>query len=88
MGNLLQKFLMASYLYYECDYSPMTDAEFDLICATLLLTWDTFEHPHKHLVIKEDLICGSGYAVTNYPLMVKSAALAWKDSIENEASHI
>ena len=78
-GKLLQKFLMASYLYYQTSRSPIPDEEYDHICQLLLKYWGEFEHQHKHLVTKEDLEAGTLYALPldKYPLMVRNAAELW-----------
>lgn len=76
-AGLLQKFLMASYLYYQLHISVIQDEEFDDLCRELLPLWDTFEHQHKYLVTKDDLESGTGYAIKEYPLMVQGAALVW-----------
>lgn len=72
-----QRFLMASYAYYHngTPFKIMTDEEYDLTAKDLLDNWDTFEHQHKYLITKEDLECGSLYALKkqDYPRMVVGA---------------
>lgn len=70
---LVPYYLMHSYLYYEKDDPIISDHEFDLICKTLYEKWDKVEHFHKHLINKDDLIAGTGYAL-KYPERVKNAA--------------
>lgn len=74
-GAWLQMYLMASYLYYHMNRSPITDEQYDWLCKQLLRDWDTFEHQHKYLVTKADLEAGTGYAIREYPLMVRAAAM-------------
>ena len=66
---------MLSYLYYERSISLVPDTDFDQLCKEMLEHWEDMEHPHKHLITKEDLEAGTGYAL-KYPLMVQSAAIA------------
>jgi len=80
----LQKYLMASYLYYIRYQSVMPDAEYDQLAKDLLEGWNNFKHQHKHLVSKEDLKAGTLFALKDddYPLMVKAAADLWLRSVE------
>ena len=75
----LQKYLMASYLYYIRYQSVMPDSEYDELAKYLLEHWDTFEHLHKHLVTPEDLKAGTLFRLRDedYPLIVKGAADMW-----------
>ena len=83
--GLVQKFLMASYLYYHHDISPMGDTEYDMLCKELLDNWDSVNHRHKRLLSKNDLLAGTGYAIPlkKYPLIVQSAAWQWYEEIKN-----
>ena len=76
-GIMLQRYLMSSYLYYDCAVSVMSDSEFDMLCMMLAASWDTFEHPHKYLVTIDDLAAGTGYAISEYPMRVRCAAHSW-----------
>lgn len=77
------QYLMSSYLYYDCDSQVLTDPQYDQLCRELLAGWEQFDHQHKHLVTKEDLAAGTGYAIRKYPLILKSAAHQWeRDSIK------
>jgi hypothetical protein len=69
--------LMASYLYYHENESLFSDEYYDALSKELLLKWDKVEHPHKHLITKEDLMAGSLYKLgaDAYPSMCKAAAL-------------
>jgi len=73
------KYLVASFLYYHCDFSIMTDDEYDAICKELLDNFDDIEHPHLHLLDKEVLQAGSGFHLRydQYPLIVKSTAYSY-----------
>jgi hypothetical protein len=71
------RYLMASYLYYECyPVLPYTDREFAAICRCLLLSWGEVTHPHKHLCSPELLRAESGFDIT-FPNIVKGAAREW-----------
>lgn len=76
IGRLIPYFLMSSYLYYECNKSVFSDEDFDLLCERLLENFDNVKHMHKHLINKEDLKSGSGYAI-KYTNMIKGASLSW-----------
>lgn len=78
-GAKLQKYLMASYLYYVRFQSVMPDAEYDLLAKDLLEAWDNFEHYHKHLVTIEDLRAGTLFRLKDkdYPEIVKQGAEIW-----------
>ena len=79
-GQLLQLYLMTSYLYYEMNCSIITDHAYDSVCQRLLAGWRTGVHPHKHLVRRSDLIAGSAYSLTwRYPEIVKAAASVMRD---------
>lgn len=68
--------LMASYLYYLCDESILSDEVFDKMCKWLYANFDEVEHRHKYLIKKEDLSAGSLYQLQDwdYPNIVKGAA--------------
>lgn len=86
-GQMLARFLMASYAYYIRYQSLMPDQEFDKLALDLKECWDDFEHMHKHLVTIEDLNAGSLFAMReeDYPLMVRGAAEMWiRESEENK----
>lgn len=82
-GALVPYFLMASYLYYIHDISPIPDHQFDLLCKRMLDEWKDIQHPHKCLIKKGDLAAGSGYAIPErkFPTITKSAAFQWARSI-------
>ena len=67
-------FLMASYLYYQCDISLLSDEKFDWMCKEMLFRWDNIEHYHKHLISVEDLRAGTGFSISEYPGVVQGAA--------------
>lgn len=75
LGGKLQLYLMASFLYYECNRSVLTDSDYDQLCVELYKGWRTFEHPHKHLTSRDLLQATTGYSI-KYPTIVKMAA--WK----------
>lgn len=85
-GLALQKWLTASYSYYILDETIMPDTAYDLIAQKLLLEWDTFDHPHKYLVAKDDLKAGTLYGIkeSKYPRIIKGAALYEIERLKNE----
>ena len=76
INRLVPYFLMSSYLYYEHDKAVFDDGEFDYLCKRLLNNFDNITHVHKHLISKQDLESGSGYA-TKYTNMIMSSAICW-----------
>lgn len=72
-------YLMSSYLYYVLNKSVFTDAEFDDLCLVIIRNWKKIDHPHKYLLDRESLACGSGFAIKSdaYPGMVRGAAMCW-----------
>lgn len=68
--------IMASYLYYIHDKSLISDGLYDEIAHKLKEGWDSYEHPHKHLIQPEDLDAGSLYRLKakNYPASAKGGA--------------
>ena len=69
---------MSSYLYYKEDRQVLTDEEFDKLAKRLLDNWDSVEHMHKHLISKEDLQAGTGYAI-QYTQRIINAAKNWME---------
>lgn len=85
---LVPYYLMSSYLYYKLDDCVISDGEFDDICKTLNEKWDMVEHFHKHLVIRDNLLSGTGFCLTDnvdFPNRVKNAAKSW---LENKTAHM
>ena len=80
INMLVPHYLMSCYLYYECDKSVLSDAQFDDLCKKLLDNWDSITHMHKHLISKDALKAGSGYDIT-YTSMIKNASLNWYETI-------
>lgn len=76
-GQLVQYYLMCSYLYYQVNISPIPDAAFDKLCVRLDQEWDTITHRHKALIDRAALKAGTGYQIEEYPLWVKCAADRW-----------
>lgn len=75
---MVGKYLIASYLYYEHNYSIMEDTEFDQLCKYLLenFTYYSKVHPHGHLLDKEALKAGTGHHIraSQYPKIVQVTA--------------
>ena len=81
--RLVPYFLMSSYLYYTNNKSVFSDIDFDYLCKRLLDNFDNITHVHKHLISKDDLLSGSGYA-TEYTQMIISSALVWYEHMEGK----
>lgn len=52
-------YLIASYGYYEDNFSIISDHLFDSMAKTMLDEWDSIEHFHKSLITKNDLEAGT-----------------------------
>jgi len=76
INRLVPFYLMSSYLYYKEDRQVLTDEDFDRLAKRLLDNWDSVEHMHKHLISKEDLQAGTGYAI-QYSQRIINAAKNW-----------
>jgi NAD-dependent DNA ligase len=76
INRLVPFYLMSSYLYYKEDRQVLTDEDFDRLAKRLLDNWDSVEHMHKHLISKEDLQAGTGYAI-QYTQRIINAAKNW-----------
>ncbi len=77
INRLVPFYLMSSYLYYKEDRQVLTDEDFDRLAKRLLDNWDSVEHMHKHLISKEDLQAGTGYAI-QYTQRIINAAKNWE----------
>ena len=63
---------MASYAYYYVFDPIMTDEQFDILGRYLLQSIDELpDHPHKHLITKDDLRAGT--YLGNYPDILSQA---------------
>ncbi len=77
------KYLLASYLYYEEDFSPITDSEYDMLCLELDARFDEITHWAKHLIDRESLKAGSGYDLHGrVPGALIPQAKLWRQEIE------
>ena len=75
--NPISWYLMCAYAYYVQD-EPMTDDHsFDYLCRTLLENFDDLpDHPHKHLITKDNLKAGT--YLGEYPNMLKDSVSHYK----------
>lgn len=72
LKSAFANYLILSYAYYKLNKSLVSDGQFDLLCKTLLDNFDSFEHKYKHLVTKDDLEAGTGFAI-QYPTELEHA---------------
>jgi len=82
---LVQHYLLASYLYYHLDQSPMTDEAYDLLCQRLDTNWSRIKHPHLKLIKRPRLEETTGYNIKqkSYPRVVQHAALVYLESVQD-----
>ena len=67
-------YLMLSWLYYHLDISLVPDEDYNKLCLRLLRDLPGIEHPHKKFIDAESLQAGTGYALTDYPMITMAAA--------------
>jgi len=75
----VEAFLIHSYLYYELDENIIVDTEYDLLAKRLLDNWEAIEHEYKHLIIEDDLRCGSGFNISIPKPLKQKARLMLED---------
>lgn len=75
-NNLVARYLIYSYQYYILNDNLVSDAEYDVICKTLLENFGALTHPHTYLLDTEALSAGSCFHLkeSDYPLIVKETA--------------
>jgi hypothetical protein len=77
-------YLMAAYAYYIKDAPIVSDDFFDRLAVRLRNSWETIEHPHKHLITEDDLWCGSLLlAEDKYPKDVIAEAI-WEEGEDED----
>ena len=64
-------YLMGAYAYYVEDEPIISDWDFDMLAKHILENYDNIQHPHIHLLTKDDLKAGT--YLGEYPLIVKGA---------------
>lgn len=74
--QLVQWYLMCSYLYYCRNLSLLADHEYDVLCQRLHQQWNKIKHPHKSFIDRTALTAATGYYLREeqYPDIVVSAA--------------
>ena len=70
---------MCAYAYYEQDDPLISDQEFDELAKFFLENYDAIDHPHKHLVTKDNLEAGT--YLGEYPNMVIGAVKSYRKEI-------
>ena len=79
--NPISMYLMASYAYYYVFDPIMTDEQFDMLGRYLLESIDDLpDHPHKHLITKDDLRAGT--YLGDYPDIVCQAVQTFREQVD------
>lgn len=80
-NQIIKWFLMASWLYYINDISILSDERYDLLAKQIYDSWDDLSSMHKHVIRKDDLMCGSLYYLKDedYPTIIVSLACDYAD---------
>ena len=76
MKNPIAKYLMCAYAYYVEDDPLISDAEFDELAKFIHKNWDAIDHPHKNLIIPNDLLAGT--YLGEYPSMIPGAVKSYR----------
>lgn len=67
-------YLMAAFAYYVQDDPILSDGAFDALAKRAAVMWDFVEHPHKGLILPDDLAAGTLLlAIEDYPRLVVGA---------------
>jgi DNA ligase (NAD+) len=70
--ELVNLYYVASYAYYELEKSPLTDAQFDALCALLVQRYDEIDPADQDVIPLTALQAGTGYQLFGrYPHWVK-----------------
>jgi len=78
------KYIAASHLYYEKNFSVMSDIEFDMLCMDLYGQFEEITHWAKSLIDKDALLAGTGfYLWGRTPGAIIGIADLWKSDIED-----
>ena len=78
--NNEEKFIFASYLYYELAISPMSDFDYDKLAKALLDQYETTQSWFRERVTKEDLEAGTGHML-HYSEEEMKRAEDWADKL-------
>ena len=63
---VIRNYAANSYLYYRCDWSAITDGEYDALCKWILQNYDWIKpHDISGYLSKESLECGSGFDIAD-----------------------
>ena len=79
MKNPIAKYLMCAYAYYVEDDPLISDAEFDELAKFIHKNWDAIDHPHKDLIIPNDLLAGT--YLGEYPTIIPGAVKSYRKKI-------
>ena len=83
-NNPVAMYLMAAYAYYMDDDPILADFQFDDLAKHLLANIDEMpDHPHKHLLTKDDLSAGT--YLGEYPGIVIGALDQYKRTVLSRA---
>jgi len=66
--------LIASYAYYQCNETIISDECFDYLTLVIRENYDTIEHVNKDLITEDRLSCGSAFDLRIYPIRVRCCA--------------
>jgi hypothetical protein len=70
---LVPHYLMACYAYYVMDNPIISDELFDHMTKRLIKEWHDVTHWHKEHITMDDLVAGTGFAIS-YPVRTRCAA--------------
>lgn len=62
----IRSYAANSFLYYRCDWSPISDGDYDALCKWLLENYDWIKpHDVSGYLSRESLRCGTGFDIAD-----------------------
>lgn len=72
LDKLVSVYMVASFCYHKLNETIISDDDYDQVCRRLLHNYDNITHQHKKYLDKGALRAGSGFHITNYPIIVRT----------------
>jgi len=65
-------YLISCYAYYHLGTAILSDAFFDALALQLHESYDSLDHPHKHLIDRDSILVSGAFL--KYPTIAKFSA--------------
>jgi NAD-dependent DNA ligase len=72
--DILEEYLIHSYIYYNLDDNIISDGEFDLMCKGIQAGWDRIDSPYKKIVAAEESTNGFKGKDEDFPVEIRLKA--------------